>query len=459
MAVQLEQISDYKNNRENFSLLISQIKNDPENTMTDPITQLLSKPSFNAQFNNLIAQSKRFNNLFAILMLEINHPNKISDRFSSEEIDNKLIAEIGERLRKTIRDADIACHYEKNIFLILLPKMLKPEVIVHAVERIDQAVRQPFEIDGHRIEIYTHIGIAIYPFDAEDEKTLLARAQTALDKAKGEGNNLFQFYQQEVQTLGQRELMLKTAVKSPDFLNNITLEYRPYFNALSNEVVCINVLATLNHADLGKISFDEFLRIAHYSSKMYELYEWMMKSSIVKFDLSTIMESKPKRFIFTFKLKQFETPQFLEKITAIIKNLSSHDNEIIMEIADDDFENSNLESFKDAIIKLNQSNIPLAIGILVLGHFALNKLNQVHFGYLKIDKKLVENLDKRPESRAILERIMLLINSMGIGTLTTGVDTEEQKRILEELGCVTMQGKVFTQNTGNESFFIEKEPN
>lgn len=450
LVTQSAQILAYKNKNEEFAMQMAQFKQNSENNAADPLTQLINKQAFDKNFNQLIAQSKRFNKLFAVLILNVNKLRDINNLYSQETKD-KLLIEVGRRLKKTLRDVDIVSRYDDHTFIMLLPNMIKPEIIVHAVERMIQEVSLPFEIERHFIEASICVGIAIYPFDGEDKETLLANAKVALSKAKTDGRNVFEFYQEETQILGQQELRLKALVKSEDFFKNISLEFRPYYNTSSHEAVCIEVIATLNHPELGKVPFDQFVRIAHYSSRMFELYEWMIKSSIEKFEPAKT--HKTRRFIFKFNLKQFDTPKFIEKITEIIKKVSSNDNEIIMDITDEGIDRANLDSFKDEIKKLNQSNIPIAIGILVLGHFSLNKINHLVFNYLKIDEKLVKDLNTREESQVILEKIMSLVSSLKISTLTTGVDTEEQKQILKNLGCEIMQGKVIKENS-SEDFSI-----
>lgn len=451
VETQFEQIKEYKNKREDFALLMSHMNSIPENSVTDPITQLLSRPAFDKQFSYLIAQSKRFNTLFALIMLDLNKFKDVTSKLSLEKR-NKLLGEVAYRLRKTIRDADIAGHYDDDSFTVLLPNMVKPEVIVHAVERIINAINLPVEFEGSEVIMSIYAGIAIYPFDGDDKEALIANVKTALKKAKAGGKNVFQFYQTETQALGERELIVKSAIKSEDFLKNVSLEVKPYYNSTNGEVICTSVSAYLNHAELGKITFDEFVRIAHYSSKMFELYEWMIQSTIAKYNFAS---NKPGRFIFSFNMKHFETPNFIEKITAIIKKTATDKNEVIIEISDDNLDKINIETFKKSILKLNESNIPIAIGILVLGQLALNKLTDLNFRYLKIDEKLVKDLGRREESQSILQRIMLLASNLNIETITDGVDTQEQKTLLENMGCITMQGKIFKNASSDETFFIK----
>ena len=418
----------------------------------DTYTQLLTRHSFNTELDKTIAQARKTNHLFALALLRL-IPAK------NTTITRHILVEAAHRIKNTIRDTDMACYYEKDDFLILFTKMIKPEVIVHGVERIINELHRPYisHTESIAAEVNVHAGITIYPFDGEDPITLLANTTETLEKIKTYKKNLFQFFQDETQVLGERELMLKSALESADLFNHVVFEYKPYYDIKKDEIACIHVVASLKHPELGTIPYNEFLRFAHYSSRLFELYEWMMESAILKFSKSSAMTSKPKRFIFSFYLRQFEIPNFLDKIINIIQGLSSPENEIILEIEDEeDFERSHLDAFKNAIFELNQSNIPISIGILVLGHFALNKLNAVQFRYLKIDQKLVNDLDKRPESIAILEEIMMLAYVMQVETLTTGVTTQEQVTILENLGCKIVQGKYFDKNK-SESLFIESE--
>jgi diguanylate cyclase (GGDEF)-like protein len=455
VAQQSEEIHDYKNKEHQKENFVSMLAETTQHGTEDPSTQLFTLPAFNVQFDKLIAQSKRFNNIFALVMVEISPLKR--NQAEAMPINHEILNELGKRLKETIRETDMACYYKNNTFLILLTDVPKPEVIVHGVERIIDRLHFPYDSkeENATAKVDVHAAITLYPYDGENKETLLENAKLTLEKAKNEGKNLFQFYQQETQILSERELSLKAAIKNPDFLNDVSLEYRPYYNIKTNEITCIHVVPVLNHPELGQLSSDEFLRMTHYSSRLFDLYKWMMDTAISKFELSTEIKSKPKRFIFSFNLKQLEIRNFLHRIVPIIQKLSSEDNEIIMEIEDDEILPSQQEAFRNVIQELNGSNIPMIIGILTLGHFAINKINQLHFRYLKIDKKLVKDLGNRQESLTILEKIVALSNSLEIESLTAGVDTAEQKTILENLGCKILQGKIFDRR--QEGFFIESE--
>lgn len=441
-----KQIQTFKDKNQDFAVSMAKLKKDYDVNTSNDRNSPINQSAFNDQLRNLIAQSERFSKLFAVLVIEVttNDP--------SINIQENMLMDVSERIRKTIRRVDIFANVKDNLFVVLFPNIVNPEILVHAVVRIISTITGPIEKDNP-LELEASAGISIYPFDGKDWETLLNHAKEALNKAKKQGKNIFQFYQQETQVLGNRELTLKSIIKSEDFLKHISLEYKPYYNTLNNQIDCIQVVGFLQHDELGKIDLTDLQRVAHYASRMFELYEWMIKSAIEKFATNNSI-TKPKRFIIGFNLKQFDIPNFLDMIIAVIKKFSSEEYQIIMEITDSEFDNSKLDFYKNAFLKLNESQIQIVIGILVLGHFALNKLSEVHFNYLKIDEKLVHDLGKREESLAILDRIVILANSLNVETMTAGVDTIEKRQILENLHCTLMQGKLFGK-AFSESFFIE----
>lgn len=439
IASQELEIEAYKNKNEDFAMQMSRRNQGgtvTQDLLKDSVTSLLNKEALENQYAYLLSQSKRFNTLFALLILDIKDFKSINEKYS-RAVGDKVLAEIAKRLKTTLRDIDIISRYEADIFVVLLPNMIKPEIVVHAIERTMRAINLPIEIDGNVIDHSVSAGVAVYPFDGADTKTLFINAKQALDKAKKLGKNVFQFYQEETQARGERELALKSAIKEPDFLENIILEYKPYYDISKNEINCIEVYALLNHPELGEISFSELTRVSQYSSRMLEFYEWVMRKAVEKFTTNNPL-------IFKFDLKQFESLQFTDQVIAMVNKTAKYKKQIILELLDYT-DNDNLEVYRESIIKLNTSEIPVAIGILVLGHFALNKLNHLHFDYLKIDEQLVKGLIERSDSQMILQRILSLVDNLNVATLTTGVDTEEQKKLLENMGCSVMQGKLFKE--------------
>jgi diguanylate cyclase (GGDEF)-like protein len=441
-----QQMNLFKSNQEEFAMRLQKMTvANGQDVLRDPLTNLIGERGFDDRYSQLLHQSERFNHSFAILILNIDNFRTINQN-SSHETGDKILIELAKRLKQTIRQVDTMSRFAGDVFLFLLPNLTTPETVVYAAQRLLDATQMPLLIDNKDFQVTSCIGIAVYPYDGKDKETLLAHAKSALQKAKKSGKNLFQFYQEETQALGERELNLKSSIMSEDFLTNLGLDFQPYFNTLTNEVVCLQTIAYLNHPELGRVPFSDFARIAQNSEKMPELYEWMMRNAILHYKNLANNAEKPKQLLMTFTLKQMEKSMVIDKIIAITKEANISPEEIILDVTDD-IDGADFELLKKSFTILKENQFHIAIGILVLGHFALKKIINLPINYLKVDDKLIKDITIYSESHNILERILSLANNLNIGVITEGVDQEEQKKILESLGCYVMQGKFFINYT------------
>jgi EAL domain-containing protein (putative c-di-GMP-specific phosphodiesterase class I) len=170
----------------------------------------------------------------------------------------------------------------------------------------------------------------------------------------------------------------------------------------------------------------------------------MIQTAFAKLQL---FENKnhPIRFIFDFNIKQFEMPNFIDKIIKIIQLFSSDKQQIIMRMVDQDEIELSIDLTTKAIQALNEASIPIAIGLLIFGNLTHHKVNrdEMHLTYLCLDEKLIKEINEREESVEMLKKIIQLANTMKMEILVKDVNTLQQKQILDALGCKLMQGDVF----------------
>jgi EAL domain-containing protein (putative c-di-GMP-specific phosphodiesterase class I) len=121
-------------------------------------------------------------------------------------------------------------------------------------------------------------------------------------------------------------------------------------------------------------------------------------------------------------------------------------NEIIIEIPDEDVDNIDLATLRKSLERLHMHGFKIAVGILLLGHFAMKKLTDLPVSFLRLDGDFIKGLYVHEESKAILGKMLTLANILGVGILSSGVENVAQKKILEDLGCYIMQGPLFSNN-------------
>jgi diguanylate cyclase (GGDEF)-like protein len=101
---------------------------------------------------------------------------------------------IAGRLRSCMREADTVSRFGGDEFAIVLPNISRAENAAMVAKKIIEVVRQPLTIISNELSITTSIGIALFPDDGEDGKTLMKNADIAMYHAKETGRNNYLFY-------------------------------------------------------------------------------------------------------------------------------------------------------------------------------------------------------------------------------------------------------------------------
>ncbi len=447
-----EQVDHFKKNQEEFTLEINEMNLKREADHHDSLTHLISKNIFDDMFGQLIQQSKRFKKSFALLLLKIDDFENFNQKNSSL-ISDKLLIEFATRIQPTIRQVDTLTRYAGEMFAVLMPNLATPETAVYVAQRLLDSVVSPFSIEGQDYHLSACVGISIYPYDADNASTLLKKAEDALNKARSNGKNIFQFYQEQTQTLGKHELSLKSMVTSPYFYEQLSLEYVTYINTFTNEEICMEVIPWATHAELGRVPYTKFYKMARNAGQIFNLYEWVLRHAIAHFkSLEKSPRGAPKQLLLTFNLNDIQSSPLMNQLISLIHSLEIPPEKIILELTDN-VDEINQESLQQSLGVLRDNHIQVAIGIFVLGHFALKKITNLPIQYLKINNELIKDFHTHLESQGILERLLSLAKKMEIGVLTEGVSKEEQKKRLQELGCYVMQGEIIHKKDAEEVVF------
>jgi diguanylate cyclase (GGDEF)-like protein/PAS domain S-box-containing protein len=159
----------------------------------DALTGLPNRALFNDRIDVALAHARRNGAILAVLLLDLDHFKRVNDTLGHATGD-KLLQAVGQRLTTLLRDSDTVCRMGGDEFLILLTGIAEAEDVAKVAERILQAMREPFVLDGPELSITTSVGIAVYPEDGEDGDALITNTDFAMYMAKQQGRDNCQRY-------------------------------------------------------------------------------------------------------------------------------------------------------------------------------------------------------------------------------------------------------------------------
>jgi diguanylate cyclase (GGDEF)-like protein len=407
----------------------------------DIITNLPSPQIFDDRVKQAYHFSKRLGKDFGILLLDIEGFDAINRELGFENA-NQLLNEIAKRLHGCIRHVDTVSRLKNDIFIFLLPQLTPPEAAAYVAQRILDKISSPFTIDNKKVIVKASMGIAIFPVDSDNLTTLMEQANNALQQAKLTRDHSYYFASPELQKINDRNMQISRCLNSPNLMEKIVSYCLPQMNILTNQIVGIKILAYIDDPEIGLMTQEDYQKIAERENKMLMILEFLITRVITQYAIWKQQGLNPTRLEISVGSKQLQHKDFVQCISNILKKTDFDPQLLAFEISAEAFV-ENAISLQESFLKLNTLGIQLSIGVCDLGHLALQKITRLPIRYLKLDKRVIQNLSLYSENEKILKALKDLSVDMGLEMIVEGVDDEKRKNLLKELGFYIMQGNLF----------------
>ncbi len=420
-----------------------------ETLMCDHLTGLPSRQVLQDRLIQLVNQSKRYQLTFGVLFLNLDD-FKVINNALGYDIGDELLKQVAARLLQSMRQVDTVCRFAGDTFILLASQISRPETCGYIAQRVLDAVAQPFQVNNQDLFLTASIGISIYPLDGEEGKTLLNNADNALHQAKTRGCNTYQFFREEMHVLSQRELTLRSSLRDASIYQELTIYYQPQVDIHNKEIICMEALLRWQHPSLGLVTPSEFIRLAENSGKIVEIGEWVIRMSCEQFQKWKAMGLHISKVSVNISFRQLENPHFIYNVSQILQQTNMQADALVLEITDGVFHKEDL--LEKSLQMLKQLGIQIAIDDFGTGHLSLQQLKRFDIDYLKIDFSLTQDITQNPESEAIVKMIIALAQTLHLCVIAEGIETAEQKLLLEQIGCKVMQGHLFSVARKPEEF-------
>ena len=410
----------------------------------DALTDLPNQVLFKDRLKQAIAYSRRTDQMHAVLLLNLDRFKTINDSLGYMAGD-RLLQSVAQRLASCVRDSDTVARFGGDEFAILLTQISRAQDAANAARAIKEVLDQAFIFDEQEVFVSTSIGISLYPHDDRDTAGLLKNAGTALDRAKVQGGNNYQFYTAGGTTRALKQLVLESNLRGALERAEFVVHYQPQVTIPDFHLVGMEALVRWKHPSLGLLYPSEFVPLAEDSGLIIALGDWVMRVACLQNKLWQDKGLAPMRLSVNFSARQFQQPSFISTVAEILKETNLDPRWLEMELT----ESSIMKEPELAIEKLHElklMGIKVAIDDFGTGYSSLNYLKRFPIDTLKIDKSFVSDVCKDPHDTAIVRAIITLGHALDLMVIAEGVETQEQLQYLTSLGCDVVQGFLFSKS-------------
>ena len=416
----------------------------------DALTDLPNQVLFKDRLKQAIALSRRSDQMQAVLLLNLDRFKAINDSLGYTSGD-RLLQSVAERLTSCVRESDTVARFGGDEFAILLTQLPRAQDAANVARSIKQALNQAFIFEDQEIFVSSSIGISIYPQDGRDTAGLLKTAGVALDRAKVQGGNNYQFYTAGGTTRALKQLVLESNLRQSLDRDEFFVQYQPQVAIQDFHLVGMEALVRWQHPSLGVLYPKDFITLAEESGLIIQLGDWILRTACAQNKSWQDAGLPPMRLSVNFSARQFQQPTFITDVSQILKETNLDPRWLELELT----ESSIMKDPEEAIVKLHElklMGIQVAIDDFGTGYSSLNYLKRFPIDTLKIDKSFVSDVCKDPHDTSIVRAIINLGHALDLNVIAEGVETREQLQYLAALECDLVQGFLFSKPLSIKAF-------
>lgn len=409
----------------------------------DPITNLPNRHSFENQIERVLLNHKYDHNKFALMYIDLDNFKYVNDTFG-HHLGDLLLARIGERMRKSLRQSDFVARLGGDEFVIIMSDFTDNSIINDVAGKILATLQAPFALEGREVFIGASIGISICPTNGNDSETLKRQADSAMYIAKNLGKNNFQFYQDEMSRTQKNRINIEAALRRSLERNEIVVYYQPILEIHSERIVGFEALVRWIRQDGAVVRPDEFIPLAEEIGLIIDIGKFVLDTSAAQ------TAAWVERFGLSFVAVNFSSKQFTKSnsladdIFDALKNSRLQPVNFEMEITESVLMDNSIDSM-NLLNKLIEQGMGIAIDDFGTGYSSLSYITSFPITKIKIDKSFVAKLPDDKNAMAVVTAIIGLAKSLNLKVVAEGIETREQLECLARLGCQYGQGYLFSK--------------
>lgn len=409
----------------------------------DLLTGLPNRVLFNERLQQSLAQAELEQETLAVMFLDLDRFKTINDTLG-HAIGDQLLQTATQRLVGCLRDSDMIARWGGDEFTLLLPLVNSVDDVAKIAQRILDAMKPTFLLNGHELYVTSSIGIALYPQDGKDAQTLLKNADAALYRVKEQGRNHYQFHTAIISSQASERLALDNSLHHALERKEFVVYYQPQINVATGEVTQMEALLRWQHPTLGIVSPRTFIALAEENGLIEPIGEWVLRVACEQAKTWHEMGLSSLRIAVNLSARQFQQPQLAHQVATVLAEIGLEPHFLELEIT----ETATMQNveFTQAILKeLRDMGVRISVDDFGTGYASLSYLKQFPLHTLKIDQSFVQDLTDQPEDLAIITAIITLGRGLNLNVVAEGVETIEQMERLRSLHCKEMQGYWFSK--------------
>jgi diguanylate cyclase (GGDEF)-like protein/PAS domain S-box-containing protein len=421
---------------------------------TDSLTQLPNRSELLSRIHTAIQRARQEPEYHcAVLFMDFDRFKQINDTLG-HTVGDELLRQIARRLQDSLRPSDAFVHASGftqmaariggDEFVVLLDHMRSDQDAQVVAARLLEVLSDTYEIGSNRINSSASIGVVTTEHMAEDADSVLRDADIAMYEAKREGRGRYVMFDPSMRKRLRDDVSLENDLRQALELGELHVVYQPLIDLRSGALAGLEALVRWHHPQRGAVSPVIFVPIAEANGMIDILGRFVLDTACKAFMRLQVElgELAPATVSVNLSRAQLRQVGLVDSIAAALRASGMAPGQLILEVteslaAQDDVAKRVLE-------QIRALGVALSLDDFGTGYSSLSCLHELPVDVVKIDQSFVAQALHSDYHRVMIEATIRMAQTLGLGTVAEGIETEAQETLMRVLGCGKGQGYLYS---------------
>jgi diguanylate cyclase (GGDEF)-like protein len=417
----------------------------------DRLTGLAGRALFLRRLRQAVQAANDSGTSVALLCIDIDNFRRVNEALGHAAGDD-LLRLTAERLRQTLCHDDLAATAPSHAvsgedlgrtggdqFAVLLRQVREPADALAVAARLTRPLVNEPGLGKSPVTLTASVGVALCPTHATDDEALFRQASIAMYLAKRRGRGEYACFDDQLSAGAQARFSLESRLQGALERGEFSVHYQPQFDLGTGRIAGMEALLRWNNPELGSVSPAEFVPLAEESGLILPIGEWVLRTACRQMREWHEAGLPAGRVAVNVSPVQFSQREYRDIVAQVLQETGLKPALLELEITES-LVMRDEEWTKQLLAELRALGISVAIDDFGIGYSNLRRLSEFPVSRLKIDRSLVQDVERLGRNTAIVTAMVSMARALGLDVVAEGVENFDQLLQLQDQQCNEVQG-------------------
>lgn len=408
----------------------------------DALTGLPNRVEVTRRLGEMIAAQAHGGSPAAVAFVDLDRFKVINDGLG-HGVGDQVLVEVATRLREASSQTSVVARFGGDEFVVIERAPGSHLEALDMVRSIVASLETPIQVGPREFVLTASVGVAISsPSDSPSD--LLQAADMAMHAAKELPGTQVVHFDDGLQARSERELRIETDLRRALERRQLEVYYQPIVAVPEGRWVGFESLLRWHHPELGPISPEEFIPIAEATGVIVPIGRWVLDQALAQLEQwHSIPGQEHLWTAVNLSGTQLASENIARTVADALARSGVQSSYLHLEITESVLM-ERIDGSLETLHELRRIGVHLSVDDFGTGYSSLSYLKRLPVQILKVDRTFTSGLGTDLHDTSIVRAISRLAEELGLSLLAEGVETEEQLRALDELGCDLAQGYLWS---------------